>query len=245
MSEYECFHPECDWSSEARIGRNQHFGRHDNSPELSLWLLSCADERPTYDSCSDIVGLSATHYERKFGSWNSALRRAGWEINKPHGVSDEELIDALREFADDDDRARYAEMNKEGPYSGQLYEDRFGSWGEALEEAGLNTYDVFGENNPFWKGGITERIEKYPKKYYENRPEIVERDDGCIICGEDDFDVHHISPLAYFPENGLEKEAHITENMVCLCRQHHKDLEGKFKGCEAERFKSKAKELYE
>jgi len=285
MSEYECFHPECDYSTDSKQGRSRHFGNHDDAPEIALWMLSCADEKPNYDTCSDVVGLSSAYYERKFDSWNSALERVGWELSLERNISDQKLIDSLKEFADESGRARYKEMNSSGPYSARLYELRFGSWERALEKAGLERYDPSGKNNPFWKGGDAELTcdncgdvfavpechkhrrrhccqdcylnvisdgdveRRYTSTFYENRPLVFERDGGCIICGYDkddgSLDAHHISPLKYFPEKGGEDEAHIEENLVFLCRKHHRELEGKFKGCEAKRFKRKAKGLYE
>lgn len=78
-------------------------------------------------------------YFEKFGSWNNALKLAGLEINLRRDYTKEELIDSLLKKA--------KELNQ-NPTSNDLgrknnmpdrstFDDRFGTWNNALKEAGL------------------------------------------------------------------------------------------------------------
>lgn len=59
--------------------------------------------------------------------------------------SDEELLNRLQDFASEFGRPpSQNEMNDSGPHPARTYADRFGSWNEALETAGLQT----GTNEP-------------------------------------------------------------------------------------------------
>ncbi len=293
MSEYECFHPECEWSSDSETGRNTHFSMsHEDSDEIALWMLSCADEKPTYENCKEVVGLSSGYYENNFTSWNVALEEAGCQLNKQHGVSDAELINYMKDFSDVGATVTKEEMDNLGKYSSNVYEKRFGSWNRALRECGLPVshrtqvtdnelieylkgfadggdyvgYHEMRKNGEMsasmyfrrfgsWdkalqKAGLKTYSEKsgswnYTGVYRENREKVVKRDGACVVCGDCDIDVHHITPLKCFPDNGLEEEAHDVDNMVCLCREHHNQLEGRWSDFNASEFKRQAKDLYE
>jgi hypothetical protein len=76
-------------------------------------------------------------YSDRFGSWNAALEAAGLETTIPqHAViSDEALIDELQRLADDlERRPSESNMRENGEFSPGTYRNRFGSWGDALQE---------------------------------------------------------------------------------------------------------------
>lgn len=57
----------------------------------------------------------------------------------PPVLTDQELIDGLQKFADELGRVpSYGDMEDSGPYSVGSYQNHFGSWSAALEEAGLD-----------------------------------------------------------------------------------------------------------
>jgi DNA-directed RNA polymerase subunit RPC12/RpoP len=66
----------------------------------------------------------------------------------------------------------------------------------------------------------------YGPNWMEVRDRIKERDGVCQICGEDGsssiLDVHHIEPLRSFDN---PEDANHEDNLVLLCRQHHKQVE--------------------
>lgn len=74
--------------------------------------------------------------------------------SKGKKIPEEELIEYLREFAQELGRApRIRDMKTQGRYSDQTYYNRFGSWGTALQKAGLleefqpSKYDVGGTDD--------------------------------------------------------------------------------------------------
>ena len=70
-----------------------------------------------------------------------------------------------------------------------------------------------GENNPAWRGGITER--PYPYSFNKAlKSEIIKRDGGkCYICGKNnDLVVHHID---------YNKDNCNPNNLITLCRSCH------------------------
>ncbi len=76
---------------------------------------------------------------RLFGSWNAAVRAAGLEENTRKAVTEEEYLDAVRELADElDGRPTSTQMNEQGQYSSTVAIRLFGSWSNALEEAGFD-----------------------------------------------------------------------------------------------------------
>ena len=99
-------------------------------------------------------------YEKHYGSWTTALveifddvtestlnsprsdsgtgsDRSNWSKG-PH-VSDEELLDDLRALADELGRSPTSrDMREHGSHSAQTYTKRFGSWADAVDEAGID-----------------------------------------------------------------------------------------------------------
>ncbi|MFQ6009652.1 MAG: homing endonuclease associated repeat-containing protein [Candidatus Aenigmatarchaeota archaeon] len=85
---------------------------------------------------------SAALYFRRFGSYNNALKEAGLDINVKKGrYTDKKLIELLQNKAKELGRTPSQRgMEEDGSLpSGRTYQDRFGSWNEALDAAGLGT----------------------------------------------------------------------------------------------------------
>lgn len=81
---------------------------------------------------------SISTYERYFGSWTSALEEAGLELNGSWGVSDEVLLESLRQLADELGHIpKQSDMREFGTFSIGACQYRFGGWNDAIEEAGL------------------------------------------------------------------------------------------------------------
>lgn len=80
-----------------------------------------------------------TTYINRFGTWNDAVREAGFEPIRVKNVSKTDLLRALTDLSDELGRTPNAvEMDTDGKYSVGTYDRRFGSWNNALEEAGLD-----------------------------------------------------------------------------------------------------------
>ncbi len=81
---------------------------------------------------------SSKTYQKKFGSWNNALRAAGLEINAETDINKSDLIDELRRLGDEIDRTPTSrDMADKGKYGTATYTHKFGSWNDAVQEAGL------------------------------------------------------------------------------------------------------------
>jgi len=85
-----------------------------------------------------------------------------------------------------------------------------------------------GEDHPNWQGGRSQIV--YGSGWKRARAKALERDDhSCVICGVTKeekpkrIDVHHIRPVESFEDNS---EAHDLDNLVTLCRSHHRRWEG-------------------
>lgn len=86
---------------------------------------------------------SAITYRERFGSWNDALRAAGFTINKEHPprTTEEELLTQLQEYVEhreEDGAPTYREV-RTAPVlpSVSTYIAYFGSWTDALRAAGF------------------------------------------------------------------------------------------------------------
>ncbi|MFB6298200.1 MAG: homing endonuclease associated repeat-containing protein [Salinirussus sp.] len=112
--------------------------------ELVDELERVADQvggRPTSDDMLASGKFSITPYEKRFGSWNNALEVAGF---RPFtGTTEdlftrEELLTELQRLGEEVGRPPTTEqMHEQGRYSTSPYQNVFGSWIDALREAGF------------------------------------------------------------------------------------------------------------
>lgn len=110
--------------------------------------LAAARDRPlTKRDVADAEDCpDPTTFERRFGSWNTAKKQAGLEtLGKGEGsrqkmYSDDELLDHLRQRASEvSGNLTEAAMDAAPDYpSVSTYRDRFGSWTQAKNAAGLD-----------------------------------------------------------------------------------------------------------
>lgn len=123
--------------------------------ELINDLRSFADEIgevPTASQMRDKGPWSAYTYQNRFGTWNDALDSADLDSRKynsgPEGVGKiekDELLEEINRLRDIFGRVpKYDEMRERGKYSTSTYEERFGSWGDAVKEAGLKPHKRWG-----------------------------------------------------------------------------------------------------
>jgi len=95
-----------------------------------------------------------------------------------------------------------------------------------------------GKNNPSWKDDV-EWI-PYGAKYKRNRIKAIYRDCGkCVICGSKNIEVHHITPrIEYRVDGEILPKANDVDNLITLCRNHHKQYEGEYTDLSADEFES-------
>lgn len=100
-------------------------------------------EAPTLEDVKKESQYTPHQYYQEFESWTQALEIVGLKPDYGPGsekVSVSELLSELRRVADIVDRSpRTDDLQEHGKYSKFPYLDRFGSWENALEEAGLDT----------------------------------------------------------------------------------------------------------
>ncbi|RKS75783.1 hypothetical protein BDK61_4299 [Haloarcula quadrata] len=78
-------------------------------------------------------------YKNEFGSWNNALEAAGFESeNVGATITADELIEEINRLATEiGGTPRFKHMEDLGNYDPTTYSQHFGSWNEALDEAGF------------------------------------------------------------------------------------------------------------
>jgi hypothetical protein len=75
----------------------------------------------------------------RFGGWNNALEKAGLAVKEYHNVDNQELLNDIKRVANEIGKETITsrEYITKGRYSSSTIAERFGSWNEAIEEAGL------------------------------------------------------------------------------------------------------------
>jgi nucleotide-binding universal stress UspA family protein len=92
---------------------------------------------PTLQEFRDHGSTAATTVTRRFGSWQDAVAKAGFEPRTPtESVSKADLLEELHRVADAvGGIPTGTQMRSEGEYSVSAYQTHFESWTAALEEA--------------------------------------------------------------------------------------------------------------
>ena len=94
---------------------------------------------PTRSQMDESGRYSHRPYYTEFGSWNDALRAAGFEPNHETTVTDEALLEELRRLANKmDGTPRLEDMADHGAFDPSTYYRDFGSWPDAKAAAGLD-----------------------------------------------------------------------------------------------------------
>lgn len=105
-------------------------------------LQSIADQlgrTPSSREIDELSSYSRTTYQDRFGSWNDAVEEAGLEPghSSTANIDDRELLEELDRLAVNLDRTpRQRDMERHGKYSVTTYQNRFGSWNDAVRKAG-------------------------------------------------------------------------------------------------------------
>jgi hypothetical protein len=86
---------------------------------------------------TDVPPYSVTTYRNHFGTWNDALRAAGFDPHHEIDISDRKLIEEIHRLRDVVGHPpTVGDLADHGKYSGPTYHYRFGGWSNALREAG-------------------------------------------------------------------------------------------------------------
>jgi hypothetical protein len=215
--------------------------------------LGRAPSKKDFNNLSeDYSSKQCTH---KFGTWSSFRVSADMDVlrlserdeqgrvkkqynpdakNPEPRYSRKEILEEIKRLDDETDGWLSTEKFEElaemsiGPCI-----DRFGSWNEARQEAGLESKpeNQIAENNFNWRGGTEFN---YKHGWGTKREEALRRDDyRCCLCGVTEeehnekfgrsLDVHHITPVRKFDN---QSDAHELDNLITLCRKCHQRWEG-------------------
>ncbi|WP_155118167.1 homing endonuclease associated repeat-containing protein [Halorubrum sp. T3] len=183
---------------------------------------------PTAKEMSEHGEYSQRVCQNKFGSWNEALREAGYAPNRKFRLTDQDLVDEIDRLAEQFGRPPSSgEMDRVGEYHRWTYDHRFGGWEEALTEAGFSQPRSYQERSEI----------PYGPNWREQRRQALERDDyecqtpWCEMTQADhqeqvgkDISVHHLLPRKFFvgPDGRFDYEqANRVSNLVTVCSKHH------------------------
>jgi len=123
-------------SIETEVGDRGRIQRERLVEELER-LHNELGEAPRTKDMTEKGKYSYDPYKREFNSWGDALEEAGIEHSR-NRISNEKLLSDLRELHIElGEVPSTQDMNKSGGHSATTYIDRFGSWEEALREAGI------------------------------------------------------------------------------------------------------------
>lgn len=139
---------------------------------------------PKYsDTIKTSMCPSGTTYIRYFGSWNQALREAGFETNQGdfNPYSEEELLNIVKNLANEMNRTpRLSDLNKrEDLPSPSTYQNNFESWNAVLEKLDIprNRYNDRGDELLNHLREMSEKLGRTPRVSdiddADNRPSSV------------------------------------------------------------------------
>ncbi|EMA11591.1 hypothetical protein SAMN05443574_103330 [Haloarcula vallismortis] len=101
-------------------------------------------ESPTAVQYREEGSYSPNTFQNRFGSWNKAKEQAGLETSRDvqnREIEDDDLLRDLRTVADQiGESPSIKQYEEHGQYSSKTASNRFGSWNEAKEEAGLKQH---------------------------------------------------------------------------------------------------------
>lgn len=192
---------------------------------------------PTQEEMREHGKFSHWPSRRLFGTWMAALEEADVPTPERCELSDQQLLDHLRNLGDEVDRAPKRDEVK---YSPRTYYVRFGSWLDALRAAGFDvgpgrpdlptpTGSDHWSWNPDKDNGPT-----YGRGWNIQKRRAVRRRDGleCARCGmaqerhrseySKNLHVHHIIPAREFDS---AEERNSMENLITLCAPCHARVE--------------------
>lgn len=108
-------------------------------------LAAILEQPPTLQQYREHGHHSVTTYYNRFGSWQSALEAAELESRPPDSkIAEEDLLADLQRIGDEfDQRPTAALVNEYGTYWASTYRDHFGSWRNALEQAGFEVPEQY------------------------------------------------------------------------------------------------------
>lgn len=127
---------------EFELPRNISHAKTYTDDELIEFIKKYFNEKGTVPTIKDFTNNfrypSFATYQRRFGSWNNALIKAGYDANSRDYTNDE-LLDSLKRFFEENGRVPTSKdfLNNSKYPSFSAVVNRFGSWNGALIKAKL------------------------------------------------------------------------------------------------------------
>lgn len=182
-------------------------------------------KRPYQEDMVEQGKFSLRPYINRFGSWGKALEEAGYDptTNPNAQIADSKLLEDLRRVTSKLGHApTVPEYREHGRYHDDTYWQRFDSWIDAQQAAGLEPTRA--------KPGEGTKSGRYKGNWESARENALRRDQyRCQDCGQTNaehreevgraLDVHHIEPYQSFDEPETANE---LGNLVSLCRECHR-----------------------
>ena len=173
-------------------------------------------------------------FYHEFDTWAEALREAGIEPkdNQERAnlrIPKEDILEEIQRLEQALGRTPSSrDMDNFGKYPRTTSARKFGTWNDALREAGLEP-----RTDPVGERGWSRESDHYDGPWYEARENAIQRDgEQCVDCGISrkenrdrygrDLDVHHEVPIDKFDDPDV---ADLTSNLVTLCPKCHADRE--------------------
>lgn len=129
------------------------------------------DETPSINDMNEFGEYASHQYQHRFGTWNDAVREAGLTPNQARKIPTDELLNEITRLARKlGQTPTKNEMDELGEYYGRSYRLRFGSWNEAVQQAGL------------------EPNQRIPEPEFRDQPDLCPL---CNSCPTDGLDFHH------------------------------------------------------
>ena len=249
MREKGAYSPPCvksrfdSWSEALRsIGHTPNFRDDISAADLITDINTIGEalgRPPTAGEHRDRGEYAVKHMQNTFGSWNEALKAAGYEPRVEKGISKARLIQQIHTVVEQLGRVPTdAEIDEYGQFSVQCYYRRWDGWKAAVRDAGYEPVgSPSGARNCNWKENPAHEWRDYGENWSAQRMKAPGRDDfvcqtpGCERSQADhqaEFEtglhVHHIRPLSSFSDTGENvnfERANRLENLVTVCVEHH------------------------
>ena len=210
---------------------------HLNTPDKELLddlrkvALEFIDRKMTRSDYNEKGKFSSSTFEKRYGSWNKALEKAGVEIGLKRNVNDNDLFENIETVWIQLGRQPVKEDMKAplSKHSIRPYQRRFGTWRKALEAFVEFIDSVPDENEDISISKSNAETTIKPEIEYKHKTkrqpserlkvQVLMRDGNkCRLCGTTitGADIHfdHILPWSKGGETTLE-------NLQVLCAPHN------------------------
>lgn len=196
-------------------------------------------EQPTTKQMRKFGEINSATYQRRFGSWNEACRKAGIEItNSGGGIGKNNHQWRGGDYVKSKVNCSICGQEVERPEKDIERFDEFCCSNDCRSEMMSEKYQ--GKKNPQWKENTEQTY--YGGSWVKHRENILERDQyKCRVCSTEEYiDVHHIKPAKTFEDNYGEMNDY--DNLISLCRSCHTSVEGLWPNKNHVEFEKKSKE---